>query len=111
MDSNDSAAVLVDAMPRGGEPGTLYLLEAEFDNRAGAETGIEPHGMDPASVLRLVRALGGTTPRILVVGCEPAALDLDDAGEFGLSAAVEAALDEAVTMVESLVRDLQRSAP
>jgi hydrogenase maturation protease len=105
MDSN-STAVLVDATPRGGEPGTLYLLEASADP---GEPYVEPHGMDPASVLRLVGALGGRPPRVLVVGCEPATLDLDEQGQIGLSPAVEAAVDEAVRMIESLVVDLEGS--
>ena len=100
----ESTAVLVDATPRGGEPGTLYLIEASVEQGAPE---IEPHGMDPASVLRLVHALGGRPPRVLVVGCEPAMVDLDDFGQMGLSPPVEAAVDEAVRMIESLVADLQ----
>jgi hydrogenase maturation protease len=105
MDS-DGTAVLVDATPRGGQPGTLYLLEAAVD---ASEPSIETHGMDPATVLRLVEALGGRPPRVLVVGCEPATVDLDDEGQMGLSPAVEAAVDQAVRMIESLVIDLERS--
>ena len=104
MDCADSTAVLVDATPRGGEPGTLYLLEASPDDH---EPVVETHGMDPATVLRTVRALGGAPPRVLVVGCEPASVDLDDDGQMGLSAPVEAAVDEAVQMIESLVADLE----
>jgi len=100
----DSTAVLVDATLRGGEPGTLYLIEASVDPE---EPEIELHGMDPASVLRLVHALGGSPPRVLVVGCEPATVDLDDVGQMGLSPPVEAAVDEAVRMIERLVADLQ----
>ena len=107
MDS-DSTAVLVDATPRGGEPGTLYLLEAGV-NAGEPSLSIETHAMDPASVLRLVDALGGRPPRVLVVGCEPATVDLDEQGQIGLSPAVEAAVDEAVRMVESLVIDLEGS--
>lgn len=103
MDS-ESTAVLVDATPRGGEPGTLYLIEASGD--AGAAS-VEPHGMDPASVLRLVQALGGRPPRVLVVGCEPATVDLDEDGQMGLSPPVAAAVDEAVRMIEKLVGDLE----
>jgi hydrogenase maturation protease len=105
MDS-DGTAVLVDATPRGGEPGTLYLLEASVDS---GEPAIEPHGMDPATVLRLVQALGGRPPRVLVVGCEPAAFGLDEEGQMGLSPPVAAAVDEAVHMIESLVSKLERS--
>lgn len=101
-----SAAVLVDATPRGGEPGTLYLLEPLVDRRP---PDLEPHGMNPANVLRLVEAIGGRLPRVLVVGCEPAVLDLDGDMLMGLSPPVEAAVDEAVRMIESLVADLEGS--
>jgi hydrogenase maturation protease len=103
MDSTDSTAVLVDATARGGEPGTLYLLEASIDDGRPA---LETHAMDPATVLRLIQTLGGRPPRVLVVGCEPSSVELDEDGEFGLSPPVEAAVDEAVRMVEALVADL-----
>jgi hydrogenase maturation protease len=95
------AAILVDAAPRGGEPGTLYVIEPKPDPQAVA--AVEPHAMDPAKVLSLVREMGGTPPVMRVVACEPAA-----AGEFemGLSHAVEAAVDPAVALVEELVQEL-----
>jgi hypothetical protein len=40
------------------------------------------------------------------VGCEPASVDPDEDGQIGLSPAVEAAVDEAVHLIESLVIDL-----
>ena len=44
--------VLVDAAPRGGAPGTLYLLELDAGAmEAGAAAVIETHGMDPVKVL------------------------------------------------------------
>lgn len=107
LDPANNTAVLVDATPRGGEPGTLYLLEAsEIDEQA--PTSLEPHGMDPASVLRLVKALGGRPSHVLVVGCEPATVGLDDDGWMGLSPPVAAAVDGALEMIESLLMDLER---
>jgi hydrogenase maturation protease len=103
LDGGDSTALLVDATPRGGDPGTLYVIEASLDSDPPA---LEPHGMDPVSVLRLVRALGGTSPRVLVVGCEPATTDLRETGQIGLSPQVEAAVDEAITMIETLLAEL-----
>jgi len=95
------AAILVDAAPRGGRPGTLYVLEPRLDPDAPA--AIEPHAMDPAKVLALVREMGGTPPLMRVVGCEPEA-----AGDFevGLSPAVQAAVDPAVALVERIVAQL-----
>ena len=55
------ALVLVDVSRQGGEPGTLYVMEApEEEVEAGIEDGqvLNPHGMDPQTVLRFVKTLG-----------------------------------------------------
>jgi hydrogenase maturation protease len=96
------AAVLLDAAPRGEPPGTLYVIEPDV---AAADVAPEAHGMDPATVLALVHSLGGTPPRTLVVGCEPSPAQ----EEFtDLSTPVQAALDEAIRLVESLLDDLTK---
>lgn len=98
------ATIFVDATPRGGEPGTLYTIEPDLEELGGAEEGavVETHGMNPMKVLRLVKSMGGHFKRILLVGCEPAPLEAEE-GYMGLSEPVEAAVDEAVGLVESLV--------
>ncbi len=56
-----AAVILVDAVPRGGAPGTLYVLEPDLDSADGAEESaamLEPHALDPHKVLRLARSLG-----------------------------------------------------
>ncbi len=99
------AVILVDALPRGGEPGTLYVLEPEpASPLEGDAPVIETHNLDPARVLRLVAALGGRVRRLLVVGCEPTPLGEDVPTE--LSEPVRAAVDEAVKLVESLAARL-----
>src|SRR5437660_12245641 len=55
------AVILVDALPRGGSPGTLYVLEPELEEPsepANAGMMIEMHNLDPVKVLRLAHALG-----------------------------------------------------
>lgn len=101
------AAVLVDALPHGCEPGSLALMEPDFDS-LDAPGVIEGHGMNPVEVLRLVKQLGGRPPRLFLVGCEPETFGPEEEGMMGLSAPVEAAVDEAVSMVESLVRQLHQ---
>lgn len=99
--------VLVDAAPRGGEPGTLYVIEPEEED--GGDVVLETHGMDPVKVLRLARAMGGVPTRMLVVGCEPRSPTGDDPDaemQMGLSAPVAGAVGEAVKLVESLVEGL-----
>ena len=102
-------AILVDAVPRGGAPGTLYLIEPDVD---AVEAGPDAHGMDPVKVLALARGLGDPLPRVLVVGCEPATVPSEDEDlSAELSEAVRAALDGAVRMVESLLDDLSQNNP
>lgn len=96
------AAILVDAAPRGGQPGTLYVLEPETD--ADVPASIETHGMDPARVLALLREMGGTPPVLRIVGCEPG--PIPEGFEMRLSPEVEAAIDPAVALVEDLVAQL-----
>ncbi len=107
--------VLVDAVPRGGAPGTLYLIEPDLAH-ANAEQGaaagraaLDAHSMDPVKVLSFAHMLGAPARRTLVVGCEPTPIG---AGEdytemqMGLSEPVQAAIDEAVKMIDSLVEEL-----
>src|SRR5215212_7866010 len=61
--------VLVDATPRGGEPGTVYLIEPDIEEDGAVS--LDTHGMDPGKVIRLARALGARPTRTLLVGCEP----------------------------------------
>jgi hydrogenase maturation protease len=106
MDPYD-AVVFVDAVPRGEEPGTVYLIEAEVPNEG--EGALDTHGMDPVSVIRLARVLGAEVPRTLVVGCEPKLVlsgeDYDDM-LMELSEPVQRAVDEAVKLVESVVEEV-----
>ncbi len=104
MQEGYDAVILLDALPRGGEPGSLYLLEPEVE--AGGRP-IDAHGMDPVTVLSLVHALGGTPPRTLVIGCEPGELPAD--GEEiapGLSEPVRTALEEGMRLVETALEEL-----
>ena len=98
-------AILVDACPRGGPPGTVYVMEpdlARLDNPHAGPGLPDAHDMSPLNVFRLVRALGGTLGPVLVVGCEPETLGPPE-GLMGLSQPVQAAVDEAVELVEDLV--------
>ncbi|MFG2139987.1 hydrogenase maturation protease [Streptomyces sp. NPDC048650] len=97
--------LLVDASARGGEPGTVYLLDATAPASAAPRSiALDGHHMTPDSVLALLDTLsagtGGSRPhRVLVVGCEPA--DVEEG--IGLSEPVAAAVDEAVRLILRLV--------
>lgn len=99
--------ILVDAAPRGGEPGTVTVIEvdpAEHPNPAAALGALQGsmlfdgHGMQPDVVFGILDMLGGKAGRILVVGCEPASVDYG----MELSEPVAAAVDEAVRIVMDL---------
>jgi hydrogenase maturation protease len=108
LDARHDALVLVDALPLGEPAGTLAVLQVDLDDpgwrlrpadvlEAPAADG---HGMDPESVLRLLRSLGGRVDSVVVVGCQPAAVE----ERMGLSEPVQAALDEAVRLVTDVAR-------
>lgn len=102
------AAILVDALPVGDEPGTIVLVEPTLDGGGPAE--IETHGMDPARVLRLAAELGALPTRVLVVGCQPEVVLPPDADEVlvELSPRVRAAVDTAASLVLATLDELTR---
>ena len=103
------AVVFVDATPRGEEPGTVYLIEPEIEE--DGEVVLDTHGMDPAKVIKLARALGARPTRTLVVGCEPQVLVSGEDYEdmiMELSEPVRAAVEVAVKLVESLVEEVSK---
>jgi hydrogenase maturation protease len=98
--------ILIDACPRGELPGTLYVIEPDLNDLAatdGEQEAVDAHAMNPLSVLRMAKSMGGPLKRILLVGCEPETLGPEE-GLMGLSEPVEAALGDAVKLVESLVK-------
>ena len=104
MDDHD-ATVLLDAAPRGENPGTVYLLELDPERLGSCEDEIvDAHALTPVRLLQLVRALGGRARNLYLVGCEPARLDSE--GIIGLSSEVRDAVPVAVKMVEKIIEDL-----
>lgn len=101
------ALVLVDVSRQGGEPGTLYLMEPDPEEiNAGIEEGeqIDPHAMDPQTVLRFVKTMGGWPGKVVVVACEP---DAVEAVGMGLSESVAGSVDKAVEVVLEQVEELR----
>jgi hydrogenase maturation protease len=123
------STILVDATPRGGEPGTVYVMELDTSAPSAAAapaaheapaapemhtaheapgappagSGIpllDAHGMQPDVVLGMLNLLGAEPGQVFLVGCEPASTEEG----IGLSEPVTAAVDEAVRIVLDLVR-------
>jgi hydrogenase maturation protease len=101
------ALILIDVTRGGNPPGTLYVLEPDEDEIAGGIADgemIDPHGMDPQTVLRFVRAVSGWPGKVVVIACEPA--DIEEPG-LGLSPEVEAAVGRAVDVALETVAGLR----
>ena len=94
--------IFVDAIARGGTPGTVYLLQPTEDS-ASMAAALDPHSMHPACLLALARSLGEITAAISIVGCEPADFGDELEGRMGLSPPVAAAVPHAVAAVRELI--------
>ncbi|HTU97445.1 MAG TPA: hydrogenase maturation protease [Solirubrobacteraceae bacterium] len=104
------ALVIVDVSPQGGEPGTLYVMEPDEEAVPGAiEDGdvINPHAMDPQTVLRFVKSVGAWPGKVVVIACEPE--EVSEMG-WGLSTRVKHAVDRAVALVLDTVQELRSTA-
>jgi hydrogenase maturation protease len=100
------AVILVDTMPRGEAPGTLYVIEpnvARLGDPESPDMALNPHGMDPVRVLNLAASMGTISAKVLILGCEPNDFGDELDGRMGLSSLVQASVEEAANMVEELV--------
>jgi hydrogenase maturation protease len=101
------ALVIVDVSRQGGEPGTIYVIEPdEAEVEGGIEDGeaINPHGMDPKTVLRFVKSVGGWPGKVVIVACEPTSVERMG---MELSEEVGGAIEDAVDSVLEQIAELQ----
>lgn len=89
--------IIVDAMARGGAPGSVYVTEVEDVESGGT---IDMHLAIPARALAVAKALGGLPRRVFIVGCEPAEVD---ELTTELTPRVHAAVESALTHVRRLL--------
>lgn len=112
--SGYDALILVDAVDRRAEPGTIFVLEhpkakaIEIDRANLHQSMVDAHYVDPSKVLLLARALGICPPQVLIVGCQPEFVE--DAFE-GMHPAVERAVAPAVELILSLIENMKQPAP
>ena len=96
--------ILVDACPHGEAARHALRHRAGSESLDGPEAagdgGSARHESDERAAHG--QAMNIELKRVLLVGCEPETLGREE-GQMGLSAPVEAAVDEAVKLVESLV--------
>jgi len=91
--------IVVDAVERGGEPGTLFVIEPDVGVPSPSR---DMHLANPDEVLAMAKAMDCLPPRVLLVGCQPG--DADAIGEE-LTPAVERAVPVAVERVRATLRD------
>jgi hydrogenase maturation protease len=89
--------LIVDAVSRGGAPGTLYVIEPDVEDVPSGPA--DAHALSVEAVFGLLRSIGGEPGRVIIVGCEAASV----APEMGLSAPVAAAVDGAADLVLKLL--------
>jgi len=93
------ALVLIDAVDRGAEPGTLFELEPAVGDAVHVA---DVHLANPDRVLTIAKTMGALPARVRIVGCQPG--EVDELGQ-GLSPAVDAAADRAVPLVRRIVSE------
>jgi hydrogenase maturation protease len=102
MDGYDTV-VIVDATCRDGEPGTVYVIEPDFDELESIPAVMEAHNMDPMRVLALARSMGAVLKNVRIVGCEPKTFGPENEGMLGLSPEVRAAIEPATNAIACLI--------
>jgi hydrogenase maturation protease len=106
--------VLVDAIQRGGDPGTVYLIEPDLNNidaaSEGGTLGADSHGMHPARVLSWAKAMGAELPIVRLVGCEPEDIVAEEEDiRVGLTPRVALAVDPAMRLITRLTKEFVRA--
>lgn len=95
-----AAVIVVDAVRRGGPPGTLYVFPPGIaDLDVGGAEAIDPHVAEPVQALALAKALGHLPAAAMVVGCEPASCRPG----APLSGAVRAAVERAAETIRRML--------
>ena len=100
------ALLMIDISRQGGAPGTLYVMEVDEDEvPSHVEDGdaLNPHGMDPETVLRFIKITGSWPGKVVIVACEPQTIE--EMG-MGLSPVVEEAVERAVKLVLETAAEL-----
>ena len=89
--------IVVDAMTRGGAPGSVYTLRVD---EVAPATEVDMHAAIPSRALAIAKALGALPADVHLVGCEPEGVD-----ELGaaLSPAVRQAIAPALTRIRALM--------
>jgi hydrogenase maturation protease len=105
--------IIVDALSQGDQPGALRVFDSQRDlTIEPLPPGFHPewHSLDPATALEMAHSLGGNLGRILLVGCEQSRSVEPAVLQMGMSESVQAAVNDAVGLILSLVTQLNQRA-
>jgi hydrogenase maturation protease len=91
--------VLVDAVERGAEPGTVFVERPDVGDAVHVP---DVHLANPERVLSMAKGVGALPERVVIVGCQ--ASDTDELAER-LTPPVERAVAVAAAKVEEIVRE------
>ncbi len=108
-DLNDyEFAIFVDAVEKGGKPGTIYRTEIKAEQVEELKPGeamssftLSVHEILLEELLRFAKAIGTLPPRTIIIGCEILEIKLGES----LTREVEAGVQSAV---ELIFEELQR---
>ena len=93
------AALVVDAVASGAEPGTVHRFDASTEALPSREFRSSTHALGIGETIELARAIGKLPARIVVLGVEGetfgSGTELSDAAREGVERAVELVLEEA----------------
>ena len=111
--------LIVDALDRGGVPGTIYLLEPQVPDLAQwpfeqrQDFLADMHMTTPSRALILARALDVLPPTVYLLGCQPTTCDdlvigLSEPVERAVAPCVERLVSEIHRLVDVPVRSLSQ---
>jgi hydrogenase maturation protease len=93
------AALVVDAVSSGAEPGTVHRFDATAEAIPSRDFRSSTHALGIGETIELARAIGKLPPRIVVFGVEGEAFgsgtELSGPAQEGVERAVELVLEEA----------------
>ena len=108
--------VVLDAVDRGAEPGTLFELEPTIPDVQALDSDqqfdffADMHYAEPGRAMALAQALGALPRSVVVVGCQ-IGTDEEEYG-LGFTAAVDAVLNRAVLyaagVINRMTKDLEQ---
>src|SRR5438128_11181411 len=74
-DGRYDAVILVDAVPRGEAPGTLYVIEPDEGIAAADVEAADAHSLTPVAVLGWLQRIGAKSGTITIVGGDPDSIE------------------------------------